>query len=91
MHQGTRGVCYAFGNKTSEATMIVPAKEFRKHAADCRRMAREMADGAARDSWARLAKRWDLCADLAEQEAASAGHLARKDRGLGRFERRTTH
>jgi hypothetical protein len=71
--------------------MIVPAKEFRKHAADCRRMAREMADGAARDSWARLAKRWDLCADLAEQEAASAGHLARKDRGRDRFQRQTAH
>jgi hypothetical protein len=71
--------------------MIVPAKEFRKHAAHCRRMAREIADGAARDSWARLAKRWDLCAELAEQESASASHLARKERSPSQFERRTTH
>jgi hypothetical protein len=74
-----------------EADMIVPAKEFRKHAADCRRMARENADATARASWSRLAKRWELCADLAEQEAASAGHAVRRERSRDRFQRQTAH
>jgi hypothetical protein len=55
--------------------MIVPAKEYRKHAAACHRLARVTPDEATRDVWERLAKRWELCAELAESETSSAHRL----------------
>jgi hypothetical protein len=56
--------------------MIVPAKEYRKHAVACHRLARLASDETTRDVWERLAKRWELCADLAESETSSAHRLA---------------
>jgi hypothetical protein len=56
--------------------MIVPAKEYRKHAAACHRLARVATDDATRDVWERLARRWELCAELAERETYSAHRLA---------------
>jgi hypothetical protein len=56
--------------------MIVPAKEYRKHALACRRLARLARDERVKDSWARLAKRWELCADLADNMSASSRRLA---------------
>ena len=67
--------------------MIDPAEEFRKHAADCRRMARAQSNAQAKDSWIRLAKRWDICAELAEQESASACRLVPKQQGQARSHR----
>jgi hypothetical protein len=56
--------------------MIIPAKEYRKHAAACQRLARVAPDDSTRDVWQRLAKRWELCAELAESENSSAHRLA---------------
>lgn len=61
--------------------MIVPAREFRRHATACRRIARTRDDDASKDAWTRLARRWDLCAELAEQETASACRLALREQG----------
>jgi hypothetical protein len=55
--------------------MIVPAKEYRKHAAACLRLARVADDDSTRVVWERLAKRWELCAELAERETSSAHRL----------------
>ena len=55
--------------------MIVPATEYRKHAAACHRLARVAPDDSTRDVWERLAKRWELCAELADSETSSAHRL----------------
>jgi hypothetical protein len=55
--------------------MIIPAKEYRKHAAACLRLARVATDDSTRVVWERLAKRWELCAELAERENSSAHRL----------------
>lgn len=47
--------------------MIAP-KEFRKHAEECRRMARFVRDKANKERWTRLADRWILAAELAERK-----------------------
>ena len=59
--------------------MIVPANEYRKHAVACQRLARLARDERTRESWTRLANRWDLCAELADNMSASARRLALKD------------
>jgi hypothetical protein len=62
--------------------MIVPAREYRRHAAACRRLARVARDEPVRDFWSRLAGRWDMCAELADNMSASAQRLALKDRNV---------
>ena len=47
--------------------MDTPA-EFRKHAADCERMAKASRDLETKATWKRMAERWRLCAKLAEDE-----------------------
>ena len=47
--------------------MLAP-KEFRKHAAECRRMAHFVRDKANKERWTRLADRWILAAELAEHK-----------------------
>ena len=47
--------------------MIAP-EEFRKHAAECRRMADFTRDKANKERWTRLADRWILAAELAERK-----------------------
>jgi hypothetical protein len=52
--------------------------EFRRHATECERMARSIADAEPKSRWRNLAERWHRCADLAEREqreAAAAGHV----------------
>ena len=61
--------------------MIVPAKEYRKHAVACSRLARVARDEATRHIWERLAKRWELCAELAERETSSAHRLVPFEQG----------
>jgi hypothetical protein len=60
--------------------MIIPAREYRRHAAACRRLARVALDEPGKDFWTRLAGRWDMCAELAEHMTASAQRLALKER-----------
>jgi len=47
---------------------MTSAKEFRKRAAECRRMSEAAGDGIMRGLWARLADRWLTCAALAEPQ-----------------------
>jgi hypothetical protein len=51
----------------SEIIMNTPA-EFRKHAADCEKMARVSKDPETKAVWKRMAERWLLCAKLAEDQ-----------------------
>ena len=48
-------------------TIDTPA-ELRKHAADCETTAEESKDPETKATWNRMAKRWLLCAKLAEDE-----------------------
>jgi hypothetical protein len=51
---------------------------FRKHADECRAMARSTSDPNVKASWSSLADRWQRCAEVAERTmakaAAAAGH-----------------
>jgi hypothetical protein len=47
--------------------MDTPA-EFRKHAADCEKMAKASSDRETKAVWKRMAERWLLCAKLAEDQ-----------------------
>ena len=42
---------------------IDPADEFRRHAAECQRMAKITRDRASKESWHRLAERWTQVAE----------------------------
>ena len=53
---------------------MVTAKDFRRHASECRQMARSTRDLEDRANWNRLAERWDRCAALEEGRAAPAHH-----------------
>jgi hypothetical protein len=56
-----------------------PLAEFRRNAAECRRMADATSNSEIKDMWVRLAERWFWCADLAEHENFSAHRLAVTD------------
>jgi len=47
--------------------MDTPA-EFRKHAADCEKMAKVSNDRETKAAWKRMAERWLACAKLAEDQ-----------------------
>jgi hypothetical protein len=42
--------------------------EFRKHAVDCKKMAKVSGDRETKVAWKRMAERWLLCAKLAEEQ-----------------------
>jgi hypothetical protein len=48
-----------------------PAEEFRRHAYECRRMARATRDFEGKASWNRMAERWNRCAQLEDARPAS--------------------
>jgi hypothetical protein len=54
-----------------------PAQEFRKHADECRRMARATVNLEDRASWNRLAERWLHCADQADRDRDAMQAIAR--------------
>ena len=56
---------------------MLPAKEFRRYATECRQMARRTPDLDGKATWNQLADRWDRCAALERQRAASVGHAAK--------------
>ena len=68
-----------------------PAEEFRKHADECRRMARATVNLGDRASWNRLAERWLHCADQADRDRdaiqanARGRHAASRARRAGRI------
>jgi len=66
-----------------------PVQEFRKHAADCRKMAKASDDPETSEVWARMADRWLACAKLEEDQ-----HLAtrlRAERESSKRPRRPAH
>ena len=60
------------------------AQEFRRHAEECRRMARTTPGLEDRAGWNRMAERWLLCAQKAESETAAAINRHRKPTTVGR-------
>ncbi len=66
--------------------MINPAEEFRRHADECRRMARDARDPASKGTWNRLADRWNCCAELAKaRQRRRGGGFPDTDTTSGRF------
>jgi hypothetical protein len=59
-----------------------PAAEFRRHAEECRRMARSTAGLEDRATWNQLAERWLACAAQFENrmKAAQTSAAARRNR-----------
>jgi hypothetical protein len=55
-----------------------PPEEFRKHAEECRWMAKSSRDEGDKATWNRMAERWLLCAKLAENQL-SVAHLEAKE------------
>jgi hypothetical protein len=43
------------------------SEEFRKHAAECKRMARAARERGEKKEWIQMAERWLVCADNAER------------------------
>jgi len=65
---------------------MTPSAEFRRHAAECNRMARAAADRDSKATWKNLAARWLTCATLAEQtESAASAPKTRHHRARRRF------
>ena len=65
--------------------MFNPAEEFRRHALQCRRMARDTHDLESKATWNRLADRWVRCAELEEGHApAREAAKYRKERPIYR-------
>lgn len=46
---------------------MIASTEFRRHAAECSRMAKTTIDRSSRTTWKNLAERWKAAAELAEQ------------------------
>ena len=59
---------------------MVPAAEFRRHAGECRQMARGTRDLKSKATWTGLADRWDRCAALEEGRTSPARHAAKHRR-----------
>ena len=60
-----------------------PPDEFRKHAAECMRMAASTRDAKEKASWTGLAQRWTACAALSEARYA----VARQPKGASAAQR----
>jgi hypothetical protein len=54
--------------------MDTPA-EFRKYAANCKKMSRVASDPESKALWRRMEERWLLCAKLADEDEQSAARL----------------
>jgi hypothetical protein len=54
--------------------MDTPA-EFRKYAANCKKMSRVSSDPESKALWRRMEERWLLCAKLADEDEQSAARL----------------
>jgi hypothetical protein len=50
---------------------MIASDEFRRHAAECKRMARTTIDRDSRATWKSLADRWITAAELAERAETS--------------------
>lgn len=70
---------------------MTPSTEFRRHAAECARMARQAADQASKTTWRSLAQRWLVCADLADRELRAIRTAPRNPRLMPRPSKRFAH
>jgi len=61
-----------------------PAKEFRRNADECRRMARTTTSREDRDTWNQLAERWLRCADYVDRELKAARENTRTKAAIPR-------
>jgi hypothetical protein len=68
-----------------------PATEFRRHADECRRMARATVNLADRATWNQMAERWTRCAALAESERNAVAGARPSRRRMGRVAGRPQH
>jgi hypothetical protein len=59
---------------------MIPSTEFRRHAAECSRMARATPDRAAKSTWKNLAERWMTAAELAERAESTIAPKAKAPR-----------
>ena len=53
-------------------TAMNPSEEFRKHAAECKRMAQSARKREDKKVWIQMADRWLVCAKLAEDQYSAA-------------------
>jgi hypothetical protein len=51
------------------------AAQFRKYAANCKKMSRVSTDPETKALWRRMEERWLLCAKLAEEDEQSAARI----------------
>jgi hypothetical protein len=56
---------------------MVMVEEFRRHAGECRQMARGTRDLESKASWNGLAERWDRCAAFENGRVAPDRHVDR--------------
>jgi hypothetical protein len=54
-----------------------PAEEFRRHADECRKIAKSTVGLEEKTAWNRIADRWLRCAEQAEREDAAANTMTR--------------
>ena len=47
--------------------------EFRKHAGECRKMAKQARTPSDRETWQHMAERWARCAELVEKDGIAVG------------------
>lgn len=70
---------------------MIPATEFRRHAAECTRMAREAGDKKTKATWKGLAQRWLVCAELAEKAARTIREAPHGAKHIARTSKRFAH
>jgi hypothetical protein len=56
--------------RTGEYLMMDPVEEFRRHAAECQRMARQTVNAENSATWNRMAERWLRCAERVQPRPA---------------------
>jgi hypothetical protein len=59
---------------------MTPSEHFMRHAAECEVMAKRARDAESKAVWSGMAKRWQRCADLANQQSDQQRESARSRR-----------
>lgn len=70
---------------------MIASTEFRRHAAECNRMARSTIDRDSKATWKNLAERWITAAELAERAEASIKALHDQHKPVRRKSRFDNH
>jgi hypothetical protein len=64
--------------------MMDPAEEFRRHAAECQRMARQTVNAENSATWNRMTERWLRCAERVQPQPARRVPRYRHERPIYR-------